>query len=318
VEDMRLQLVESARHAFYDYYLVGRALAENEEGLRLLKEFRQIAEARYKSPDMRVSAQDYLQAEVEIGRQRERQLTLERMRQVAIARLNTLMHLPPDAALPAPPREVQVGDALPDAGVPRAAALARRPDLQALADRIRAEEAALALACKEYYPDFEPFAMYDRFMGNNEQSDELAVMLGVRMNLPVRRTRRAAAVAEAQARIAQRRAELDRQADQVNLQVQEAYAQVLESARTVRLYEGKILADARQNVDAARPAYRTGLIPALSFIEAERTLVNLRDRYHEAVADYGRRLATLERVTGGPLLPVQPSDDPPQKISQPQ
>ena len=54
-------------------------------------------------------------------------------------------------------------------------------------------------------------------------------MLGVRLNLPVYRNRRYGAIAEAEARIAQRRAELERQIDQVNLQVQDAYAQVHES-----------------------------------------------------------------------------------------
>jgi len=38
------------------------------------------------------------------------------------------------------------------------------------------------------------------------------------------------------------------------------------------------------------------------------SVVELRDRYYEAVADYGRRLATLERVIGGPLDPAPPAD----------
>jgi hypothetical protein len=46
----------------------------------------------------------------------------------------------------------------------------------------------------------------------------------------------------------------------------------------------------------------TAKIPFLSLIEAQRNLVNLRDRYYEAVADYFRRRATLDRVVGGPLL----------------
>jgi len=304
VEDTRLQLIESAQDAFYEYYLVERALEENDKGLRLLREFRDVAKARYASPTEHVSAQDYLQAEVEIGRQQQRRLTLERMRQVAVARINTLMHLPPDAPLPPPPRALKVADELPVPQVLRAAALARRPDLQALADHIRAEEAALALAYKEYYPDFEPFVMYDRFMGNNAQNADLAAMVGVRLNLPVRTAKRAAAVAEAQARITQRRAELDRQADQAAFQVQEAYERVRESERVVRLYETKILSDARQNVERARPDYVTGLIPALSFIEAEQKLIELREHYHEAVADYFRRRATLERAIAGPLLPT--------------
>jgi outer membrane protein TolC len=299
VEDMRLQLIESARSGYFDYYLVYRALEVNQENLRLLQKFRKSARERYEN-DL-VPLQDVLQADVEIGQQQERQLSLERMRQVAIARLNTLMHLPPDVPLPPPPRQLLVSDALPDAQVLRTQALDRRPDLRALADRIAADRANLALACKEFYPDLEPFVMYDRFMGNNSQSKDLAVMLGVKLNLPVRLARRHAAVAEAQAKIAQRSAELAKQIDQVNFQVQQAWEQVQESARTVRLYEKTILPAARDNVEAAVSAYEGGKIPGLSLIVAQRNLVGLRDRYHETVADYFRRLATLERAVGGPI-----------------
>jgi outer membrane protein TolC len=304
VDDMRLQLIESARSAFYEYYLVGRAHAVNEETIERVTLFRKDADALYKTPpkDRKVSFQDVVQADVEIGRRQERRLTLERMRQVAVARINTLMHLPPRSALPPPPTKLAVEGGLPDVEALRANALARRPDLRALADHIRAEEAALALAHKEYYPDVEAFFMYDRFMGNTSDNRDLASMLGVKVNLPVQLERRRGAVTEAEARIAQRRAALERQTDQVNFQVQEAYSQVLESERTVRLYETKILPDADLNVKTARADYITGLVSALSAIDAERTRLELYDRYHEAVADYFRRLAALERAVGGPLV----------------
>jgi cobalt-zinc-cadmium efflux system outer membrane protein len=314
VDDMRLQLTESARNAFYEYYLVARALAVNRETRQRLDEFRADAEALYKTPprDRKVSLQEVVQARVEIGRQEERQLTLERMWEVAVARINTLMHLPPDADLPPPPKELSPPEALPDAQALRTIAVARRPDLEAIKNRIAAEQASLGLAHKEFYPDFEPFFMYDRFMGNNSQSKDLASMLGVRLNLPVYRNRRYGAVAEAEARIAQRRAELDRQIDQVNLQVQDAYAQMHESERIVDLYKKKVLPDAELNVKTARADYMTGQIPAISVIEAERNRLNLYDRYYEAVADYFRRRATLERVTGGPIVPFPQTSTPEQ------
>jgi outer membrane protein TolC len=305
VQDMRLQLIESARSAFYDYYLVARALEVNSESLRLLRDFKKNAEIRYTIPPG--SQQDILQAEVEIGRETQRRVTLERMGQVAVARLNTLMHLPPDSPLPPPPRQLPGGEELPEAPQLRALALARRPDLQALTNRIAADEASLALARKEYYPDFEPFFMYDRFMGNTSDSRPLAYMLGLKMNLPVRLARRDAAVAEAMARLAQRRAELARQIDQVNFQVQEAYAQVRESERTVRLYEKPILPAARLNIKTAQSEYMTGKIPFLTLIGAQRDVIMLQDRYYEAVADSFRRRATLERVIGGPLTGEVPS-----------
>jgi outer membrane protein TolC len=143
--------------------------------------------------------------------------------------------------------------------------------------------------------------MFDRFMGNNAQNVDLATMVGVRINLPLRRAKRYGAVAEAEARLAQRRAELARLTNQVNFEVQQAYEQVDESAQTVRLYEKTILPAAQENLDAAKRAYGTGKIPFLSLIEAQRNLVELRDRYYEAVAAYFGRRATLERAVGGPL-----------------
>jgi outer membrane protein TolC len=300
VGDARLQLIESAQIAFYDYYLVDRAIAVNEEGLQLLRELRQTADDRFRANQ--TPQQDLLQADVEIGRQRKRGLALDRMRKVTQARINTLMHLPPDTPLPPPPKAFTLAESLPEVAVLRARAVAQRPDLQALTNRIDAERAALALANKEYYPDFEVLAAYDSIMGNGPTRD-LAPQVAVRLNLPVQRERRRGAVAEAQARVAQRTAELAGRTDQVNLKVQEAYEQVLESEKSVRLYNDTILPAAIENVKAARTAYATGRIPFLSLIEAQRNLVSLRDSYYEEVAEYFRRRATLERVTGGPRLP---------------
>jgi outer membrane protein TolC len=300
VDDMRLQLIESARSAFYDYYLVHRALTVNEESLQLLRRFRRNAADRYKNG--LVTQQDVLQADVEIGRQQERGLMLERMRKVALARINTLMHLPADAPLPPPPQRLSLAEALPPVDLLHDHALAQRPDLKALADRLTTERAALGLAHKEFYPDFELTAAYDTIMGNGPTRD-LAPQIGFRINLPCRTARRYAAVSEAEARVAQRQAELARLTDQVNYQLQEAYEQVVESEKAVRLYDNTILPAARENVTAAENAYGAGKIPFLSLIEAQRNLVGLRDRAYENMAEYFRRRATLERVIGGPLAP---------------
>jgi outer membrane protein TolC len=301
IDAMRLQLVEAAQIAFYDYYLVARALAVNRQNLELLRRFQANAEKRYQAGAGRVSQQDVFQAMVEIDRQRARQITLERMQKVAIARINTLLNLPPDAPLPPPPSAIAVGDSLPDAPLLRAEALARRPDLQALLNRLHAEEAALALAYKEFYPDLEPWAAYDPFWAENQ----LRPQIGLRMNLPVRTARRYAAVREAQAKIAERRAEIAKLTNQVNFEVEQAYAEVKESEQTERLYVQSLLPKAELNVKTADTAYGTGLIPFVSLIEAQRELIGLRDRYYEVVADYYRRRAVLERAVGGPLPSVR-------------
>ncbi len=309
VEDIRLQLAESVRAAFYDYFLAERALEVNREGLELLQEFRKDAQSRYKTGA--APEQDYLLADVEIGRQRERQVALERAREVAIARINTLMHLPPDSRLPASPRELKLDGAPPSAQELRDLALARRPDLRAIVNRLEAERAALALAEREYKPDFEAVAAYDAFWQSKER--DVRPMVALRMNLPVRYSRRAAAVAEAAAKLSQRRAEYDRLTDQINYEVQQAVAQLRESERAAQLYEKTILPAAKENVRAARAGYAATKVPALSLIEAQRNLITQRERAYEVTADFFRRKATLERAIGGTLPAPGREELPPPK-----
>ncbi|MBA4066743.1 MAG: TolC family protein [Isosphaera sp.] len=299
LEGTRLELVESARAAYADYYLAVRALEVNADGRRLLREFRQNAEARYKTGQ--TPQQDILQAEVELGRQGEQRLVLERARAVAVARLNTLMSLPPEAPLPPPAEAARRRAALPGVRELRELALARRPDLHALAARVAADAATLAAAEREYYPDVEVMTAYDSFWQSADDQERLRPQVGVRVNLPIQLGRRQGAAAEAAAQLFQRRAALARQQNQVALEVQEAYAEVRESEQAVRLYAGQILPAARESVKSAQAGYVTGGIPFLTLIEAQRSLVELRDRSYLASADYERRLAALERAVGGPL-----------------
>ena len=294
VDDMRLQLIESVLTSYADYFLSERAVAVNEDNLKILQGFRKNAETRYKN--LQAPQQDMLQADVEIGRQQERTYALQRAGRVAKARLNTLMHLPPDSPLPPPEPKVPTIET-PAATELRARAIASRPDLKALAHRLAGEEASVALALREYKPDVELLGAYDRFWQGME-GPPLRWQIGAKINLPVRLARRDAAVAEAQSRVVQRRAELTRLIDQVNLQVQEAHELLGESEKVVHLYEKTLMPAAEANIKEAQVSYVNGRIPFVTLIEAQRSLITLKDRYNEAVAETVRRRAALERAVG--------------------
>jgi outer membrane protein TolC len=301
VEDARLQLIEAARSALADYYLAARESELVAENIKLLREFRQNAETRYKTGQGQ--QQDIFQADVELALQEERLVSLRRALKVAVARLNTLMHAPPDEPLP-PPADAHVPAPLPEARQLRKLASAR-PDLRAATARVAAEEATLALAERDFKPDVELMAAYDGFW-QDAPGRPLQWQVGARVNLPIRYARRNGAVDEARAKVTQRRAELARLTDQVNFEVQEAFEKVREAEELVRLYDSKVLPAAEANVKEALAAYSNNKVPFSNLIEAQRNRIALRDRRYEAVAESARRRATLERVLGAPVPVPEP------------
>jgi len=223
---------------------------------------------------------------------------LERMRQVAIARINTLLRRWPDAPLPPPPSELQAPAAPEDKNLAWQMALQQRPDLAALAWRVQAAEAALDLAYKNYYPDFDTFARYDTWWQPASTQGPLRAQIGVAMNMPVYRQKLQAAVCEAQFRLNQRRAEFDARALQIQYEVLSAAEQVEESRKAVELYSQRLIPAAEQNVAAARTSYDVGKLNFLQLAQTQRQLIGVRERQIEALVAYHRRTAELARAVG--------------------
>ncbi|MGQ9575622.1 MAG: TolC family protein [Thermoguttaceae bacterium] len=291
-EQTRLRLTEAARLAFFDYYQADRQLTVNRAAARAMQQFRQIAKTRYETGQ--ASDQDILQAEVELAALEAGRAELLRERTIAAARINTLMHRAADSPLP-PPAEVAVPEETPVPERLAEQAIQRRPELAAHEARICAEENALALACKDYYPDFQLAARYDAFM-----PDPMRTQVGLDLNVPLGRRRRHAAVQEAAARLRQRRAELEGRRDAVRFEVHAACQRLVERRQVAALYRDKILPAVQANLQSARAKYVAGQLDFLRLIEAQRQLQTQQERYYTAVADSGRAAAELERAVGGP------------------
>jgi outer membrane protein TolC len=302
-QDAQLRLAQTARLAFFDYYLVQRETELNLANLRALEEFRDTANAKYELNQ--VTQQDVLQAEVELAKTQQRQIELDQTDQVTRARINTLLHRLPDRPLPPPPLQLEVGGELPDVQSLRQVALEQRPDLAAQAARLHSEQNAVALACKEFYPDFEFSGRYDAFWTDHEQRPQV----GMNMNIPLNQRRRHAAVREAAFRVSKLQAEYNQQVDNIRNDVQAAYLRLAASRKTVRLYAESILPAAQSNVAAAVAGYTAGSVDFLRLIQAQRELFELQERNQMAIAEYHRNLAELERMVGTPVADWRAAPD---------
>lgn len=291
VGEARLRLAEAARLALADYYLAARQSEVNASTQKLMAQFREIALTKYQVGQ--APQQDVLQADVELAQLAVRQTELSRDRQIAAARINTLLHEPADCPLPPPPKELPAAAPPAPVEVLQESALCTRPDLYGLLARIRAEEANLALACREYYPDVNLVARYDAMM-----DVDMRPQVGMDINVPLHNARRAAAVREAASRVAQRRAEYQDRVDQVRYEVQTAFSRATQAAEVVRIYREKTLPAAERSLESAQAGYTAGNLDFLRLLEAQRQLNEQRERYYMAVAEQHRRAAELDRAVG--------------------
>ncbi|MEE8137856.1 MAG: TolC family protein, partial [Thermoanaerobaculia bacterium] len=208
-QSTRLDLAALASVLFDDFYLIHRALEINEEHARLLEDFQRIATARYAAGT--APQQDPLQAEVEVAHLLHRRVVLGAGRDILVAQLNSLLHRRPELVLPLP-RELpipQMEELNPSQLQEQA--LASRPELLALEAEIRARKSTVELRELDSYPDFEASGWFNSMWNQSEHR----WMVGVGINLPMRRKRIRAGVAEAEARLRQIESDRSRLEDEI-------------------------------------------------------------------------------------------------------
>lgn len=294
-EQVKQRLATATRLAFYDYYLVNRELDLNQRNIEVMQDFRSSAKIKYESNQ--VSQQDVANADLELAKLQQQRLELEQSMRVATARINTLLHRTPDKFVPVPPQSLSLKNEISDKEMIYELAYKNRPELSALAARIQAEQNAVQLAWKEYYPDLEFAARYDAFWADNVQRP----MVGLNLNVPVNQDRRCAAVREAQFKLRKLTAEYTQQKDNIAEEVHVTWSRVDTNQQTVRLFKEQILPAAKTNLETARAAYIAGSIDFLRLMDAKKQFIEQETSYQRTLAEYHRSRAELEQAIGTAL-----------------
>lgn len=288
----QLAVAELASQLYDAAFVNARALEITDRHRALVEQMQKVSEARVASS--RGSTQDVLQAEVELGHLEHERVMLEAERETIAARINGLLHRPPDAALPPAPSELTVPAMPADEAALEHAALADRPQQAAASARIRASETRVAIAERAYYPDFEVRGSYNSMWGMPEHR----WMIGVGLNVPIQRGKRDAEVEAAEARVAQARAAAEGAGDEIRVDVARAQRELVEAIHVVHLYDERLLPAAKQQVDAALSGFTSGTNDFPAVIGAERGLRDIELAAFRARAEAWTRQAALDRAVG--------------------
>ena len=72
------------------------------------------------------------------------------------------------------------------------------------------------------------------------------------------------------------------------------------SRRMLDLYEQKLLPATEENVAAAKNGYTAGTVDFLRLVQAQREFIELSEKYQQAIVEFHRNRAELDRVVGVP------------------
>lgn len=291
----RLKLIAALKQAYFDLHFVHKAIEIVEKNKQLLIQFEKTAKARYTVG--RAAQQDVFRAQVEISRVLDRLAVLEQQKESLHAAINRILNRPPAAPL-GTPEEIQVA-LLPfplDELSRRAEALS--PILQASAKGVERGEQAVALARREYFPDFDVTALGLRNERINDNGYQ--VMLGIRIPLYYA-TKQRQGVNQALAGLTSAREDLSTSRQEVLFRVKDAFVQAQRAERLVMILRDAIIPQATLALKSAQAGYSVGKVDFLTLLNSLLTLQENELELHGEMVAHEKALARLEELTGGPL-----------------
>ncbi len=296
-------LIREVRHAYYDYYLLGRTLSIVSQTTALLKNWVQITQTRYRAGIGGYA--DVIRGQIEWEQIQEELKELEDGRMTHLSRFNALLHRNPEHPIPwpkeiAPPSQPLSDDQLLVLG------LKGNPQLHLTRHASALESKRRGLAVKKGLPDFRLGLEYI-LTGDSQNpipdSGQDAIFASVMVRLPLWRGAYSSSVKAVERKETAVEKEREAKEDQLSFQLQKASADWKESARKVSLYDQSLIPKSEQAIRAVKRAYEAGNASFLDLVETERLRLNFRLAHEKAHVKAKKAEATLDMLTGS-LEPI--------------
>ena len=288
------KVISEVKAAYYDLYLVERKIQINAENQDRMRQFVQIAMKQYEVGTGQ--HHEVLRAQVELSTLMNEGVILQKEKKSAEAMLNTLLSRKTDSPLGYVPD--------PEVSLPpwtfnqlSQLALESRPEVRAMQFAIDMNRAELQMSRREYFPDLMVKLAYKDIAGT--KNDFWSAMVGV--NIPLAfwsGGKYTSKVEENELNVKTSEEQLTTMRNMTGFEVQDALVRVQTNYNLVLLNKNTVIPQARQTLESTTIAYQTGTSMFLWVIDSYRTLLDAQLAYHQAVMDYMKSLAELERAVG--------------------
>lgn len=298
VQEMRLNLDMNVTVTWWELYFLDRSLETIKRNQSLLRQFVEIAQTKYEVG--KGLQQDVLLAQLELSKLLDQEIRLNTMRARRAIRLNVLMDVSPEMPVQLPAMMPQSAESIAAEPLLYQRATTNRPVLRQEEAAISASESRLALAKKNYYPDFKLGVAYgdrrDNELGQH-RDDFLSVMLSV--NIPLYAgSKQSKAVAQRTRELAKNRYSLVDQRNLVFSSIATASADHRQAIDQVSLFGEGIVPQAKQTVESMLAGYQVGQVDFLNLVRSQVTLINYELQYWKAFTEVNQSLARLRAAVG--------------------
>jgi outer membrane protein TolC len=301
VSESRLRLISNVKRSWWQLFYLDRALDTVDSNQILLRNFIQVAQTKYEVGDG--LQQDVLLAQLELSRLMDRKIGLRAIRDSQAIQLNVLMNTPVNVSIAVPKTVSEVMPKIADEAVLHRRSEIVRPVIKKLNKQIDAAQSRLALAERNFYPDFRLGVAYGDRSGDNpmprggSRTDFLSFMLSV--NLPIHtESRQSKAVQQRSAELVKNRYALEDKQGVVRSNISLAVTEYRRAQQQFSLFKRGIIPLARQTVSSMLAGYRVNEVDFLNLIRSQVTLFNYQLQYWQALAEANQALAQLVAAVG--------------------
>jgi len=292
VQETKTQLIHWVTAQWWQLLYLDKALVTVQRNHQLLQQLIDVAQTKYAVGQG--LQQDVLLAQVELSRLLDSEYQLNANRRIGTAQFNTLLGRDVSISVVLPS---QVSEQLPTLSSPeRLIQLAEqhRAELQSSHYQVQAAQRRVALAKKDYYPDFQVGATY----GWRDDLTDL-VSLQFSMNLPIYTDKRQVPAHDQRTYEWQsQKYALEDLRNQMAEQITIKLAEFQRAQQQAKLYQRSIIPQASQTVDAMLAGYQVNKVDFLNLLRAQMTLLNYETQYWQAISTANQALAALNAVVG--------------------
>ena len=293
---VQLRVKAQVKSTYFTLHFIEESFAVVKDNLVILKQLQKTAQARYRVGKAR--QQDVFRAQVEMSREMERLTSLGQELQSVRAKMNRILHRPPTTPLGSTqePALTSLRYTLDELN-----GLVKKnsPLLHVQTHGIERNQSAVALAQREYYPDF--FVSLGAMQSfRSDQLQDAFGMLGIEVPLYYA-TKQREGEKEALANLEVARKNYDTVLQQALFQVKDNFERARRAKRLVRLLEKAIIPQASLVLKSSMAEYGVGKVDFFTLMDNVLKLQQDLLDLHRQRTDHEIALAKIEEVVGQPL-----------------